>query len=54
MPPQLQHLDRDHNMCFLPPLLIWHCDVIIDEQGMNMIKMMNMMKIEENQWKMMN
>ena len=36
--PQLQNLDKDFNGCFLPPLLIWQCDVIIDDMGRNMIK----------------
>ena len=26
-PPQWQNLDKDWNKCFLPPLLIWQCDV---------------------------
>ena len=37
-PPQMQNLDKDRNLCLLPPLLIWQCDVNTDEKGMNMIE----------------
>ena len=52
--PQLQNLDKDRNLCLLPPRLILQCDVIDDEKGMNMMKNdsndknLTIMKIDEH------
>ena len=36
--PQLQNLDKDFNMCFLPPRLIWQCDIINDKLTVKFVK----------------